>query len=194
MMSLDLNQMGTARKLLVVIAFTALITGCAKGTKPDAEGAVDEGAAGAESGATVGTIGGDASFAGTALEGKVISYEKDAINDPNNVLSIKTIYFNYDSSEISETDVEVIKHHGKYLSLNSDASMRLEGHTDERGAREYNVALADRRAQAVKKLLLYQGASASQVTIISYGEEKPAAFGHDEESWSLNRRAELVYE
>ena len=193
-MNFDLNNVSTARKLIVAVAFTALITGCAKGTKPDDEGAAGEGDTGTESAATVGTIGGDPSFAGTALEGKVISYEKDAINDPDNVLSIKTIYFGFDSSEISEDDVEVIKHHGKYLSLHSDVNMRLEGHTDERGAREYNVALADRRAQAVKKLLLFQGASASQITIISYGEEKPAAFGHDEEAWSLNRRAELVYE
>ena len=80
------------------------------------------------------------------------------------------------------------------LALNSDASMRLEGHTDERGTREYNIALADRRAQSIKKLLLFQGASSSQITIISYGEEKPAALGHDEGAWKLNRRAELVYE
>ena len=109
-------------------------------------------------------------------------------------MSIKTIYFAYDSSEISEEDIEVIKHHGKYLALHADASLRLEGHTDERGTREYNVALADRRAQAIKKLLLYQGAGASQITIISYGEEKPAAMGHDEDAWRLNRRVELVYE
>ena len=172
-----------------------LVSGCTQATKPGDE-VYDEGLAGAgtEGGATVGVIDDGGAFAGTALEGMKISYERNAINDPQNVLSIKTIYFAYDSSEISAEDEEVIKHHGKYLALNGDASLRLEGHTDERGAREYNIALADRRAQSVKKLLLYQGASSSQITIISYGEEKPAALGHDEESWRLNRRAELVYE
>ena len=110
------------------------------------------------------------------------------------MLSIRTIYFDFDSSDISDVDVEVLKHHGKYLSLNPDARLRLEGHTDERGTREYNVALADRRAQAVMRLLLFQGAASDQITIISYGEEKPAALGHDEAAWKLNRRAELVYE
>jgi peptidoglycan-associated lipoprotein len=183
----------TIKRSLSVLAMALVFTGCAQqGTKPDDGTGADVGEL--ETGATVGTIGEGDAFAGTALEGMKISYERNAINDPENVLSIKTIYFDYDSSEISDEDVEVIKHHGKYLALNSDASMRLEGHTDERGAREYNIALADRRAQSVKKLLLFQGASESQITIISYGEEKPAAFGHDEESWKLNRRAELVYE
>ncbi len=183
----------TTRRSLFVLAMALIISGCTQGAKPDA-GAGYEGGGEPEAGATVGTIGEADALAGTALEGMKISYERDAINDPENVLSIKTIYFDYDSSEISEENVEVIKHHGKYLALNSDVTMRLEGHTDERGAREYNIALADRRAQAVKKLLLFEGASESQITIISYGEEKPAAFGHDEESWKLNRRAELVYE
>ena len=177
---------------LIVALF---VSGCTQGTRPEGE-TFDEGAAvpGAEGGATVGVIDDGGAFAGTALEGMKISYERNAINDPQNVLSIKTIYFAYDSSEISAEDEEVIKHHGKYLALNGDASLRLEGHTDERGTREYNIALADRRAQSIKKLLLYQGASSSQITIISYGEEKPAALGHDEEAWRLNRRVELVYE
>jgi len=84
--------------------------------------------------------------------------------------------------------------HATYMSANGGARVTLEGHADERGTREYNIALADRRAQSVKKLLLFQGASSSQITIISYGEEKPAALGHDEAAWKLNRRAELVYE
>ena len=182
----------------LVLLLAMFVSGCAQqAAKPDDEltGAeLETEYSEATSGATIGTIGVGDEFAGTALEGMKISYEKDAINDPQNVLSIKTIYFAFDSSEISDEDVEVIKHHGKYLALHADATIRLEGHTDERGTREYNVALADRRAQAVKKLLLYQGASASQITIISYGEEKPAALGHDEDAWKLNRRAELVYE
>jgi peptidoglycan-associated lipoprotein len=179
--------------LILIIGF--VMAGCTQATKPGDDMAdIGDDVSDATSGTTIGTIGVGDDLAGTALAGMKISYEKNAIDDPENVLSIKTIYFAYDSSEISEEDIEVIKHHGKYLALHSDMTLRLEGHTDERGTREYNVALADRRAQAIKKMLLYQGASASQITIISYGEEKPAAMGHDEDSWRLNRRVELVYE
>ena len=172
---------------LLAVFVGTLIIGCAPATKPDD-------AVVAEPGAQVGTVGGEGVAGASALQGMTVSYDRNAINDPKNVLSIKTIYFEFDSSDISEDDTEVLKHHGKYLSLHNDVKIRLEGHTDERGTREYNVALADRRAQAVKRLLLFQGASSAQITIISYGEEKPAALGHDEASWKLNRRAELVYE
>jgi peptidoglycan-associated lipoprotein len=183
------------KKLLPFLLLAVMVSACEPQVRPDGDTAMDGTAAGDDNAsATVGVIGGDGSLLGTALEGKTISYEKNAINDPGNVLSIRTIYFDYDSSDISEVDTEVLKHHGKYLSLNPDARLRLEGHTDERGTREYNIALADRRAQAVKRLLLFQGAASDQVTIISYGEEKPAALGHDEAAWKLNRRAELVYE
>jgi len=184
----------TMKSGLLALIMVVVVSGCTQATKPDGETGAEGSGGETDGGATVGTIGDGGAFAGTALEGMKVSYEKNAINDPENVLSIKTIYFNFDSSEISEDDVEVIKHHGKYLALNSDATLRLEGHTDERGTREYNIALADRRAQSIKKLLLFQGASSSQITIISYGEEKPAALGHDEAAWKLNRRAELVYE
>ena len=187
----------TMRSGWLALVLALAVSGCTQGTKPDSEageGAEDFTRGEPEGGALVGTIDDGGAFAGTALEGMKISYEKTAIDDPQNVLSIKTIYFDYDSSELSAEDEEVIKHHGKYLALNPDARLRLEGHTDERGTREYNIALADRRAQSVKKILLFQGASSSQVSIISYGEEKPAALGHDEAAWRLNRRAELVYE
>lgn len=122
-----------------------------------------------------------------------VSYERSALDEVGNVLGERTIYFEFDSSEIASDYEEVLKHHGRYLALNASVNMRIEGHTDERGTREYNVALADRRAQSVKRLLMYQGASSNQILVVSYGEEKPAEFGHDEEAWQLNRRAELVY-
>lgn len=186
----------TMKSSLFALVTALLISGCTQGVQPGSEAGADAGPEGGASGtgAEVGTIGESGALTGSALEGLTISYDKNAINDPGNVLSIKTIYFDYDSSELSNDDVEVIKHHGKYLAVNSDAAVRLEGHTDERGTREYNIALADRRAQSIKKLLLFQGASSSQITIISYGEEKPAALGHDEDAWKLNRRVELVYE
>lgn len=131
---------------------------------------------------------------GTALEGATVSYEKAAINDANNVLAEKVVYFDFDSDQISAANQALIAHHGKYLAANPDMTVRLEGHADERGSREYNVALANRRAQSVRRLVLFQGVAANQVSVISYGEEKPVAMGHDEQSWQLNRRVELVYE
>jgi peptidoglycan-associated lipoprotein len=174
--------------LVLLIAFTAVA--CDSNVRPDEDGA---GEAGGESsgGAQVGSVGGGDGASGSALS---VSYDKSAINDSNSVLAERVIYFDFDSSSVDDDYVELVKHHGKYLALNADASIRLEGHTDERGTREYNVALADRRAQAVKRLLMFQGASSKQIMIISYGEEKPAVLGHDEEAWHLNRRAELVYQ
>jgi len=145
-------------------------------------------------GVQTGGLDQDGTQGGTALEGALVSYEKGAINDANNVLAEKVIYFDFDSDQISADYQELITHHGKYLAANPDMSVRLEGHADERGSREYNVALAHRRAQSVRRLVLFQGVNAEQVSIISYGEEKPVALGHDDESWRLNRRVELVYE
>jgi peptidoglycan-associated lipoprotein len=187
------------KKLLFIIVLAISVAACGDRIKPD-EGAADEGtyAAGEDSaagGANAGGIDADGGIGGTALEGgKLVSYEENAINDANNVLFEKIVYFEFDSNTVADDYVELVKHHGKYLSFNPAASVRLEGHADERGAREYNVALAERRAQAVKQLMLYEGAGDDQISIISYGEEKPVAFGHDEESMSLNRRVEIVYQ
>jgi len=178
---------------MVVLALS--VAACGDRIKPDAETTDDSNAENTDAGATAGGIDAGAGDGGTALEGgKLVSYEKNAINDPNNVLSEKIVYFSYDSNSVADDYAELVKHHGKYLSFNANASVRLEGHADERGTREYNVALAERRAQSVRQLMLYEGASNAQISIISYGEEKPVAFGHDDESMSLNRRVEIVYQ
>ena len=181
--------------LMLALAFS--MAACDSNVKPkgsDGMDGADNGGMGIEDangGARVGAIGDSYGNAGTALP---VSYDRNAIHDDSSVLAERTVYFEFDSSEVASNYLELIKHHGKYLALNADASIRLEGHTDERGSREYNVALADRRAQAVKQLLMFQGASSNQMTIISYGEEKPEAFGHDESAWYLNRRAQLIYQ
>jgi peptidoglycan-associated lipoprotein len=179
-------------KVLLVTAFALSIVACGDRIKPDeTPNTADEGA----SGATAGGIDGADGYGGTELEGgKLVSYEEGAINDPNNILSEKIVYFGFDSNAVGDDFIELVKHHGKYLSFNVNASVRLEGHADERGTREYNVALAESRAQAVKQLMLYEGASNEQISVISYGEEKPVAFGQDDESMSLNRRVEIVYQ
>lgn len=181
------------KKLILISVLALSVAACGERIKPDGETTGENGQD--SSGATADGIGGASGSGGTALEGgKLVSYDKNAINDPNNVLSEKVVYFAYDSNTVGDDYVELVKHHGKYLSFNAGASVRLEGHADERGTREYNVALAEHRAQAVKQIMLYEGASNDQISIISYGEEKPVAFGHDDESMSLNRRAEIVYQ
>jgi len=98
-----------------------------------------------------------------------------------------------DSSQVQEDFVPVIAAHARYLSSHGNQRIVLEGHGDERGSREYNIALGEQRAKSVANMLKVQGVSESQIDVVSYGEEKPAAFGHDESSWELNRRVEVVY-
>jgi peptidoglycan-associated lipoprotein len=115
-------------------------------------------------------------------------------SDPNNPLSKQTIYFMLDSSQVQQDFVPVVAAHSQYLLANPGQHIVLEGHGDERGSREYNIALGEQRAKAVASMMKVQGVNEGQLEIVSYGEEKPAAFGHDESSWELNRRVELVYQ
>jgi peptidoglycan-associated lipoprotein len=105
----------------------------------------------------------------------------------------RIIYFDFDSSDIRNEYVDVIAAHGRYLASNATMRVRLEGHTDERGSREYNIGLGERRAQTVKRALMLQGVQESQIATVSYGEERPAAAGSDEAAWEKNRRVEIVY-
>lgn len=103
------------------------------------------------------------------------------------------IYFEFDQSDIRPEFTALINAHARHLAGSAGTQVRLEGHTDERGSREYNIALAERRAQAVRQALTLQGAGDSQLTTVSYGEERPAAEGSDEAAYEKNRRVEIVY-
>ena len=96
-------------------------------------------------------------------------------------------------SEVLADDRPVIEAHARYLETNPGAAITLEGHADERGTREYNIALGERRATSVRDMMLFGGASEQQIQTISYGEERPVAEGHDESAWALNRRVEVIY-
>ena len=115
------------------------------------------------------------------------------LDDPQSPLSVRTIYFEYDSSEISSDYRSTVEAHSLYLQQNPSTSVILEGHGDERGSREYNLALGERRAKAVKQQMLLRGANSNQIRLVSYGEERPASDGHDESSWQQNRRVEILY-
>jgi peptidoglycan-associated lipoprotein len=108
-------------------------------------------------------------------------------------LQQRTIYFDFDSSAIKGEYNDLIAAHAKYLVGNPSIRVRLEGNTDERGSREYNIGLGERRAQAVRQALMLQGVADSQITTVSYGEERPAVTGHNEAAWSKDRRVDIVY-
>lgn len=129
----------------------------------------------------------------SALQDETLRVQQ-LLEEPGSPLATRVIYFEYDSAKVSEDSLALLEAHGNFIASNGNVSVRLEGHADERGSREYNIALGDRRAQSVRRILLFQGASSDQLETISYGEEQPALLGHDESAWSRNRRVELVYE
>ena len=103
------------------------------------------------------------------------------------------IYFEFDSSEVSTDSTDVVLRHAIQLADNQNLTVRLEGHADERGSRQYNIGLGERRAQAVRQILLLQGATPAQISTVSFGEERPADFGSDEAAYALNRRVVFTY-
>ena len=118
----------------------------------------------------------------------------DELNDPSSPLSRRSVYFDYDSNVVKDEFKPLVSAHGKYLSTHRAKRVTIQGNTDERGSREYNLALGQRRADAVKQMMTLSGAPASQIETVSFGEEKPRAQGNSEQSYAENRRADLVYQ
>jgi len=116
----------------------------------------------------------------------------DVMIDGRRALDIKVIYFDFDSSEILPEFRRVLSAHALQL-ISSKKRITIEGHTDERGTREYNIGLGERRANAVRSYLIAEGVPASQITTLSFGEERPVDYGHNETAWAKNRRAVLDY-
>lgn len=171
-------------QVLAVAVLALGVTACQKPkqTKPDDQGPATTTQDG---GATTSGVGPGGGAGGTTLTPQQQALA--AIKDRN------IVYFDYDSSEIRAEFVEVVTAHAAYLVKYPTARVRLEGHTDERGSREYNIGLGERRAQVVRRALMLQGVSEAQITTVSYGEERPAAPGSDEAAYAQNRRVELVY-
>lgn len=165
-------------QLLLVVVPIVFLFGCAGAAKKDGDAAPIEN--GSSDGADTSGAG-DGGVSGSGL------------NDPNSPLSGRVVYFELDSSEVSSGDRATVAAHGQHLADNSDEVVTLEGHADERGSREYNLALGERRANTVRQLLLVEGASADQIKTVSYGEEKAVETCHDESCWDANRRVEFVY-
>jgi peptidoglycan-associated lipoprotein len=117
----------------------------------------------------------------------------DPLNDPTSILAGRSVYYPFDVAAVQDADKPLVQAHAGYLSKNAARKVRLEGNCDERGSNEYNLALGQRRADGVMKMLELGGAKTSQLDSVSYGEEKPKATGHEESSWSQNRRTDLNY-
>ncbi|MCM2327124.1 MAG: peptidoglycan-associated lipoprotein Pal [Lysobacter sp.] len=115
------------------------------------------------------------------------------LTDPKNVLSKRSVYFDFDSNAVKDEYRGLIQAHAKYMVDKRDTRIRVEGHCDERGSREYNLALGQRRAEAVKKVMTVLGVQDGRIETVSFGEEKPAATGHDEAAWARNRRGDIKY-
>jgi peptidoglycan-associated lipoprotein len=124
---------------------------------------------------------------------QVQQMETDPVRKSTGPQAERVIYFNFDQSSINNEYVHIIKAHAAYLANHPHVHVRLEGYADERGTREYNMALGERRDDSVLKLLTLQGVSKEQIQTVSYGEDDPAAPGHDESAWRLNRRVKIVY-
>jgi peptidoglycan-associated lipoprotein len=115
------------------------------------------------------------------------------LKDPNNVLSKRTIYFDYDRFDVKDEFRPIVEAHAKYLRDNPKAKVLIQGNADERGSREYNVGLGQRRSDSVKKMMTLLGVKEAQIESVSLGEEKPACSEHSEDCWAKNRRGEVLY-
>ena len=155
--------------------------------------AVDDGTTSTD-GADATGIDDSSSDIATAIVDDTPKNASELLEQTDGVLSNRTIYFEFDSAKLTDESITILETHGNFVAGNGEVSVRLEGHADERGSREYNIALGDRRAQSVRRVLLFQGASVDQVDTVSYGEEQPAMAGHSDEAWNKNRRVELIYQ
>ena len=178
------------RNYLWIGLIAAALAGCS--TTPSTEAPVDDrsaaGGAGSTSGAqTGGATGGGVT--GSAMGGA----GANPLRDPNNILSKRSVYFDYDSFVVKDEYRSLVEAHARYLQQNRNARTTVQGNTDERGSREYNIALAQKRADSVKRMMTLLGATDSQIETVSFGKEKPKNPGHDETAWAENRRDDIVY-
>ena len=167
------------KQLIIPALLAILITGCS--STPDA----DQYGAPVES-----RDNGIATVDANNLDGRGLPRE---LTDPKSILSKRSIYFDYDKFEVRAEYKDLVAAHAKFLANNRQFKMLIQGNTDERGSREYNLALGQKRADAIKKMLVLLGAREEQVESVSLGEEKPKNDGHDEAAWAQNRRGDMLY-
>lgn len=189
-------------KILTAALFAVSLAACTTTKTADAsaaaaqQSAADKAAAdkaAADAAAKASAASTDNSVESQALADKARADAAAKANQIADSLNVKIFHFDYDNATIATSDYDALKAHALYLSQNPSARVQVGGHTDERGTREYNMALGERRAKAVAAFLTSNGAKSGQLEVISYGEEKPVATGDSEEAWARNRRVELEY-
>lgn len=181
--------------LLVMVG--TLLVGCSSVPKDDTDTSATDDTSTTETPMTDDTsttTTADSDVETAPVDAEPMGFTGHPLDDPDSLLSKKVIYFDFDSSVVKDEFTAVVEAHASYLSANPSARVTLEGHADERGTREYNLGLGERRSIAVEQFLQLLGASPSQLQTVSYGEERPLDFGHDERAWQVNRRVELVYD
>jgi peptidoglycan-associated lipoprotein len=188
---------------LAAFAALSILAGCS--TTPDQKAPVDDrnplgatapgsGTSGASTSGTGASGLSGSAIAPSAGTSTVASTARSPLTDPANILSKRSVYYDYDSYVIKDEFKPLVEAHGKYLRDNRAAHVIVQGNTDERGGREYNLALGNKRAESVKKMLSLLGVQEAQVETVSFGKEKPRNAGHDEAAWAENRRSDLVYQ
>ena len=193
-------------KILGVAAISVFLAACSTTPETQTGAPVDErniagtvpgGPGSATSPAGSGSLAGSAIPPGGSAAGGATSpggaAGRSALTDPRNPLSKRSVYYDYDSFAIKDEFRPLIETHGKYLRDNRSAQIVVQGNTDERGGREYNLALGHKRAESVKRALAIMGVQEQQVETVSFGKEKPKAPGSDEAAWAENRRSDIVY-
>lgn len=186
-------MMHTYRQALAasLAAASLVLAGCASSTKLDTPAPVENRSPAGMGGA--GGAGGTGGSAGAAGQSGVASVDLSKAGGPSTAANLpKVVYFDYDSYVVKDDFRSVVEANAKYLSADRTRKMTIEGHTDERGGREYNLALGQRRAEAVSRALALLGATEGQLEAVSFGKERPAVNGSDEAAYAKNRRAELV--
>jgi len=168
-------------KLFALATISFLLAGCPQNTIPDPDAA--DTTYGAD----------DAGDASTDGMGNDLYGGGEFMDDPSGGELAMVIYFDFDASEVRAADQDMVSRHAMQLGNNPNSRVRLEGHADERGSREYNIGLGERRAQAVRQMLMIQGVSAAQISTVSFGEERPVEFGSSEDDYAQNRRVEFKY-
>ncbi|MDE0789550.1 MAG: peptidoglycan-associated lipoprotein Pal [Woeseiaceae bacterium] len=172
-------------KMSAIAVLSVLLVGCSSTPVPDPK-PTDTTYGGSNDGAYTSGIGGDGMGDGEYFDEAAEADEADEMLG-------SVIYFDFDSSAVRAEDQDLLSGHAIQLSQNSLHNVRLEGHADERGSREYNIGLGERRAQAVRQILMIQGVNASQIQTVSFGEERPGSMGGSDSDYAQNRRAEIKY-
>ncbi len=167
------------KKLAVILSSILMLTACGSSVKLDEDASSN----GSNSNASI-----------YGVDGNGASKDDAELNDPKSPLYEKSVYFDFDKYTVKEAYRPLVSAHSNYLNTHKARKIVIQGNTDERGGREYNLALGQKRAEAVRRSMALQGVSDSQMEAVSFGKEKPKAEGHNEAAWSKNRRADIVYQ